>query len=221
MEFYKFFSIYQTRNKRSALKNPQMLQLNASALSENDEYQLNILKQEKTSKIEDDYMRYLIPDKELENNKKLYYKRRVNYSSRDIDLLIRNNHRQLRTKKELDRYFTNLVELLYHHSQIYKLQSKYKLSYFYMEEASRICEILRKSSNPFIIELTIKIQICLGNFYFELARDGKDLERCYDNQEECLVQLIGLQHLLEQIVESDLFDLKQDPQKRAKLKKYE
>lgn len=27
-----------------------------------------------------------------------------------------------------------------------------------------------RTQNPFIIELTIKIQICLGNFYFELAR---------------------------------------------------
>lgn len=47
---------------------------------------------------------------------------------------------------------------------------KFKLAYFYLIEAERICNKISFTPDPEIIGLAAKVKISLGSFFFEAGR---------------------------------------------------
>ncbi|KAL4507070.1 hypothetical protein ABPG72_001863 [Tetrahymena utriculariae] len=95
---------------------------------------------------------------EVNNDDKLYKMINVRYNQ------------PLKIDYELDQYIIQLLSFFLRVSNIYKRSMKFKLAFFYLQEANRIVDEVSTYQNPQIIHICAKLRLTIANFYYEASR---------------------------------------------------
>ncbi|KAL4504043.1 hypothetical protein ABPG72_022673 [Tetrahymena utriculariae] len=182
-ELYRFLNIYITRilplynknDKNSQTSHLNILDLNQSFLTSEDEYLKEDIQHSKIKTVNDINAMYTLQN--FNDLKIKYRKGHEIITLQKIEKMLSLKNIELNLHLELDQFFINVISLFNWGAFMFKKQSKHKIAYWFLREAERISDQVLQNNNEELLNVIARVHISLANIYFEAERTPLAIEK--------------------------------------------